>query len=281
MKFRYLYFLFAIAFIGANVMSFSSGPARSGLLDRTGSPVAGNNGNFCQDCHNGGSFDASVAIELLDGGTPVSSYVAGQTYTVRISVNAGAGTPSGYGFQSVIMNANNQSVGTYGTAPTGTGIQALSGRSYFEHRSRRTDNVFEIEWTAPAAGTGTLNIYAAGVATNANSNTTGDSPAKSSLELAESTGPVSTDNLFAEQVGITVLGNPIEDNLQLKMDSEMSFDGVFQLVAGNGKVVLNQNEKVANGTQYFRFDVSDLSTGLYYLRVANGEGQKVVPVMKR
>jgi hypothetical protein len=183
MKFKYLYFFFILAFAGANFMSFSSGPARSGNIDRTGSPLAGNNGNFCMDCHGGGNFDASVNIELLDGDTPLNAYVAGQAYTLRITVAAGAGMPGGYGFQSVILDENNQSVGTYGTPPTGTGIESLSGRDYFEHRSRRSENVYEIEWTAPEAGTGTLNVYASGVAVNSNGSNSGDSAAKNSLEL--------------------------------------------------------------------------------------------------
>lgn len=281
MKFKYLYFLLAIAFAAANVMSFSSGPARSGNLDRTGSPLAGNNGNFCSDCHGGGNFDPSVSIELLDGDTPQSAYVAGQTYTLRISVAAGAGMPNGYGFQSVILDENNQSVGTYGTPPTGTGVQGLSGRNYFEHRSRRTENMWEIEWTAPDAGTGTLNIYAAGLAANSNGANTGDSPAKSSLELTEETGPTSTADLFADQLDVTVLGNPVQDNLQLMLQSEKTFEGTFQLIAASGKSVFVRNATVGQGQQYLAFDITDAAPGLYYMRISNLEGQKVLPVIKQ
>jgi hypothetical protein len=279
MKFKYIYISFSVLLGLVTMFSYSSGPARSGLFDRTGSPVSGINGNFCAECHSSGSFDPTVEIQLSDGTGAVTKYVPGNTYTLQVKVVAGTGTPDGYGFQSVILDGNNQSVGTFGSAPNGTGVQTLSNRQYFEHRSRRPDNTFEIEWTAPAAGTGDVSIYAAGIASNANSQQTGDGAAKTSLTLNEDDGAsVNTNSPFSFSADL--LNNPVENEMVIDLENNVAAKYQFRMMSLNGQVLLSEVENIQAGNQLQRFDVSGLTPGMYLMAIENGLERKMLKVVK-
>jgi hypothetical protein len=67
----------------------------------------------------------------------------------------------------------------------------------------------------------------------------------------------------------------------LDLEAANGFDGIFQLITPSGKTVINQNQEITQGQQFISFDISNLSAGLYYLRISNGSGQKVVPIIKQ
>lgn len=152
---------------------FSGGAGTGGLGDRTGGPLAS---GTCATCHSGSFYSTLATIQLLDGtGSPVTSYTSGQSYTIRTTVVAGSGSPSGYGSQTVALTSANANAGSMTSATTPfTQIVTVSGRNYMEHLNPSVTGVFEVSWTAPVAGTGDVTLYGIGLAINGNGGTSGD-----------------------------------------------------------------------------------------------------------
>lgn len=177
-----------------------------GVGDKTGGPLST---GTCADCHSGGNFSPSVSMEVLDGNNnPVTDYVPGNNYTVNISVTAGAGAPSGYGFQAVALDGANAQAGTFGTPTTSNSQISNSGSiQYIEHSGASSSGVFSYPWTAPASGTGNVVFYYMGLAVNGMGNTAGDSPTSpGTITLTESATPQACNtpsNLTATGISAT------------------------------------------------------------------------------
>ncbi len=176
MKFKFIYILAMATFAYLVFSSRSAGPANAGIGGRTGAPSEG----LCSNCHSGGAAP-SLSIQLLDGGNPVTSYTAGQSYTLRVTVGGG----TRYGMQAVALNSSNTNTGTL-SAPSANGrISAASGRSYLEHNNTSVSGVFTATWVAPTSGTGNVTIYAAGLNADGTGGTGGDGTSSSQLAITE------------------------------------------------------------------------------------------------
>ena len=189
MKFRFIYALLLLVLALFVLQSRSSGAAATGLGDRTGSPLSGGAG--CS-CHGGASYAPSISVEVKDAfSNPVTEYQPGQSYTIEYTVSAASGSPGGFGFQSVAisnqasaLNAGNM----ISTVTVNTRISSFNGRQYAEHNGVNNAGVFIINWTAPAAGFGTVNIHSRGIAVDGFGSTGGDQQTASVLlSLTEAT----------------------------------------------------------------------------------------------
>jgi hypothetical protein len=171
MKLRLLFVLFSCGLAWFVLSSRSGGLAAAGNQDRSGSPVSSGQ---CSNCHSGGSFNAQASITVRDGGgNAVTSYIPGNSYTIELVIS-GSGA-NGYGSQLSVLDASNNNAGTFGSAITSnTQVSTLFGRSLLEHSGISASGVFQANWTAPSAGTGTITLYANGIAVNGNGGTSGD-----------------------------------------------------------------------------------------------------------
>ena len=210
MKKKFILIPFIGVLLYVLLSSYSEGPAITAGIEGTGAT-----GSAGCSCHNASSTSSTtVSIQLLSGGTPVTTYVPGNTYTIQIT---GTQTSSSltlprFGFQLMVVKSSGAgsgsavSTGTFGTAPSGTHTYSLSGRTIFEHYNggspgaisattgsggSGTTYVESISWTAPAAGTGSVVIY--GVINAVNYNGTDDAGDKwnnNSLTICESVGSI-------------------------------------------------------------------------------------------
>lgn len=184
--------LFAGASLFFLFSSNSNGRATQANTGNTGAP---GETTICSGCHSGGNFGTiTPTIQVFQQGTttPVTAYVGGTTYDIRFTVSASMGSPGGYGFQMTCLTspANNPLGGYSNLGPnvkqklvtTGT----YMGRTYVEHNGVGSINQFDMSWTAPAAGTGTVKFYAAGNCVNLSGSTSGDKAASTSFTLPES-----------------------------------------------------------------------------------------------
>jgi SprB repeat/Secretion system C-terminal sorting domain len=188
--------LLSLLFAGASLFFlFSSNSNGRATQANTGNTGAPGETTICSGCHSGGNFGTiTPTIQVFQQGTttPVSAYVAGTTYDIRFTVSASMGSPGGYGFQMTCLTspANNPLAGYSNLGPnvkqklvtTGT----YMGRTYVEHNGVGSINQFDLSWTAPAAGTGTVKFYAAGNCVNMSGSTAGDKAASTSFTLPES-----------------------------------------------------------------------------------------------
>ena len=145
-------------------------------LRKTGGPTS--NGT-CANCHGTGDNigDGSFSI------TAPSSYVPGQVYPITVTLQDPG--QSRWGFEAtVIKNSDNSMGGTIASSTTLTGTGVSSGITYIgQTTGTGGDGTFagtangpvnwSFNWTAPAAGSGTVTFYVAGNAAN-NSGTPDD-----------------------------------------------------------------------------------------------------------
>jgi hypothetical protein len=165
----------AISFIMISSSGGRAGAANSGNTGAPGEP----GGQKCGSCHTGGAFgpiSETLLITAPGSTTPIEAYVPGQTYEVTLTVNS-SGSPAGFGFQMTSLDASNQEAGNWSLPATNVQIETASlvgGRTYVEQKGVGTNNVFRVNWTAPAAGAGLVSFYHAANAVNGNSATGGD-----------------------------------------------------------------------------------------------------------
>jgi hypothetical protein len=146
-------------------------------MDRTGSPIA--NGLNCGSCHSGAFNNVTLTLRVKDsGGTIVTSYIPGDTYTVEFDLASNFGFARG--FQAVALTGTNAQAGTFSSPQTNTQISTIGTRQYVEHSSPALSSgtfVFITSWTAPVIGTGSVTIYSDGIVGNNDNSTAGDDPA--------------------------------------------------------------------------------------------------------
>lgn len=262
------------------LLNNAAGPGTVQNEDRTGSPLGS---ATCANagCHSGPAFSPSIAVQLLKNGTDVSVYEPGESYTLKITTTAGTGTPSRYGFQTVALtDTNNVDAGVFGSAPAGFKKLTLNNRTYVEHSSPRTNNSFEIEWTAPAAGTGDVRFYAASIAANANTSSSGDGTASltSPLTISEmSVGLLSPQALLD---AFEVMPNPVGETLTFKATCKQSGDYSLQLVQLSGQALRQQRINLAAGENIQTLDLGNLPAGVYSLIISDGNKLSATRVVK-
>ena len=221
-------------------------------------------------CHDSGAFDPTVSVEVLTGGVPISGYEPGASYEVRVTVTAGSGTPSSYGFQVVGLNANDDEGGEWAFFPAGGQqlVQFASGVTYMEHATPSTSNVFTTTlWDAPAAGGGDVTFYVGAVATNGNATPVGDGGATASITLSE--GFMTGTNELEKSLGFSVFPNPTEEMINLKINSLNSGSVNMRISDVAGKMIRNEKLDLNQGENIKQIDISNLNNGLYLIFLSN------------
>ncbi|GJM35519.1 MAG: hypothetical protein DHS20C18_45200 [Saprospiraceae bacterium] len=272
MKFSYIYSFFALCVGAFFLLNNALGAAEIQGEDRTRSPLSGN--TSCQTCHNSGTFSPTIAVEILDGSEMVSNYQPGKAYTLKVKITPTNGSPIRYGFQAVaLMGDDNVNAGSFSTPPSGIQVITLNDRDYAEHSTpNTTDGNFEIEWVAPAAGSGPVRFYSSGNAANGNGTSGGDGGVtlQTPLTLEESvtSGVFGTAALFVQ---MTVAPNPVQEQLTLSINNPAS--GNFQLAIRSldGRLLQKRQMDIPAGQQNIPLDVSDLNSGLYLLQLTDGQ----------
>ena len=185
--------------------SYSSGPALVGGIDGTGATTTAG----CS-CHTSATT-TSVAIELdTAGGTAVTHYVAGGSYTIKITgTNTSTTSLPKFGFQVAavkLAGAGTSSAVNAGTLAS-TGLPAFCQNSvagsvnFIEHTaainattgtggSGTTYVVSSIPWTAPIAGTGSVKLYGVINAVDGTGGSGGDKWKNTNVTITELTAPV-------------------------------------------------------------------------------------------
>jgi hypothetical protein len=277
MKFKNIYTVAAILSLFVLLQSRSGGPATQANLRVTGAPNEGTCGN--NTCHTAGSFNPSVTIELLEGDNLVAKYDPGKTYTLRVTTAAGTGSPTRFGFQAVSLTASNAQAGDWGTAPMGLTIDEVANKKYIEHSAPQTTGVFEMPWVAPIAATGKVTFYASGLASNNNTQTSGDGSASGSLEVEENTTS-STSELGKEIAKVEVLPNPVSDVLNLRITSRSAGYHKLRIFDAAGNIVKTAPTDLQVGRNTATVPVGELAPGLYLVQLCGDGHMAAVQMVK-
>ena len=183
-----------VLFVFVGLVSVLLSSYRSGYAAQAGGDGTGATGSSGCSCH---GFSSSIAttVELDSAGVPVTTYIPGMAYTVKIAATNGTtSTLSSFGFQVAVVQSTNAGTsgavgaGTWGSMPTNVQLTTAANSGLpmdlVEQSSRiaatsgsggnGTTYVESIPWTAPASGTGSVVIYGVMNAVNGNGSSSGD-----------------------------------------------------------------------------------------------------------
>jgi Reeler domain/Secretion system C-terminal sorting domain len=271
-----IFIAFTAILFGASEMRHPGGRARMFQDDNTGRPGA--NGT-CGNCHGGGAFGTVRPLVTVqdDTGMPVSSYVPGAQYTVNVSIISTITIPNSYsGFQCVAVKSANNSTqaGSFQAFSANMWVSAAQNRQYAEHRNPSPSNNFSFYWTAPAAGFGSVTLFATGLMVNNTGSTQGDSPSEGvQVTLTENTVGIETAKNKLD-LSLKINPNPVTNslNLYLKSKNENAFD--FKITDVAGRVFAQKALSLPQGEAVYTHDVVDLPKGYYIVSLTqNGKSE--------
>lgn len=305
MKLKHLSFAVFLGAFSLLLSSYQAGYTNGSTGDcRTGavSATVGCGGGGCHST--GATTGITITVELDSAGVPVTSYHPGASYTVKmVATNTTSNNLPVFGFGLSSVTA--AGAGTTATHQAGTWSSSLPNgvqnsielstalTTVIEHQvqlpktsgtgTAGTTYVESIGWTAPAAGTGAVKLFAVinaadgdGQATGADkwNNTSTTIVEAGTTAIAEIAADLGTVNAYP-----TLMSNTLTTAFDLRQDAKVSID----LLNLNGQLVrtLLSGEAMATGTQARTFGVSDLSAGIYFVRVQAGDHTAVSKVVKQ
>jgi hypothetical protein len=161
----------------------------NGRAGKTGSP-----GELtCNDCHGDYAPNTGGGTITLTGVS--GTYTPGTTYNLSLTISRTGSTVFGLGVEA--LNSGNANAGTWVItnsaetqlkSATVSGISRQSVVHQLDGGATSNSHTFNFNWTAPAAGTGTVTMYYSGIAGDHDGNETGDYTYNSSLVLTEAGG---------------------------------------------------------------------------------------------
>ncbi|MGB1003377.1 MAG: T9SS type A sorting domain-containing protein [Salibacteraceae bacterium] len=250
-------------------MSASGGVADVQNKDRTGSPVSDVN---CTQCHASGANFSTAALMQLTGpsGSPVSEYLPGEKYSLLVNIQS-TGSNS-HGFQVTGLLGDNSKAGTCVAQSTNTQITPLNGKWYFEPTDVVMGGSYEMEWTAPSSGSGTVTFYGSALTVNGNGTTVGDEYVNiPNLVIPEGipNGVAELNNFFE----INAYPNPVTSVITVSTNSPMNGVEVIDI---SGKTVYSEPSTGVKKT----FDIGGFVNGIYLLKVTTTEGLVTTRIVK-
>lgn len=260
-----VFYLLALLGIGILWSSNARGPGAAQSADRTGSPLSS---DACVACHQGGDFGATMQAQLLKGMDTIRAYEPGESYTLKIEIKADGA--SGYGFQAVMLDSMLGSVGTYEeSTPAGMAMVTVDGRTYIEQNQTSTVGTFEIEWTAPQAGTGPVTLYAGGNAANSNSSPAGDDTDTISVIFEEELTSSLTDIVQADDISLyPTLAN---DFVKVSWTRDLETQAI-SLHDLNGRQLQSYQSTQLGVDESVQLNTATLNSGYYLIYVRTNKG---------
>ncbi len=235
----------------------------------TGAPAAASGGpaEGGATCAQGGchSGSAVAGATFMSTDIPTEGYTPGTQY--NITVNMPSSGKKGFMFSA------QDSVGNFkGTTAAGT-TSHLFSTNYVTHNTQNTSNpgVWTFKWTAPAAGTGKVNLHAA-FAINTTSTKT--------QVIAVNEKLASGLNELAQQIGLKAYHNTTEQVLNLAFNLNNNQAVKVQLLNLNGQVcntIFDGNMQA--GAQTLSAATTAQNAGVYLLEIQLGNKAAYQKVM--
>ncbi|MBK8920692.1 MAG: T9SS type A sorting domain-containing protein [Saprospirales bacterium] len=289
MKLRLVYLLFFGALLTVVLAANKNGRASEAKKGNTGAPGDETNANgsprTCTYCHFGAAGPV-VFIHLLNAiGDTVTQYLPGQQYTARVSIQNSNSNLTGYGFQMIALRAAD-STDLHGFSDPGNNTvnnyklaTIANGRTYAEHDNVSASTQFNVVWTAPQAGAGSVTFFAAGNAVNRNGTTSGDGASSGMLQIQEGLASATTQ---AEEhpVRLNVWPNPVAQTARMEIVAEQAEEYRFRVFDCAGRVVWQSARQLPPGRFMLDVPVAGWTPGIYFLEATTGTARRLVKVLK-
>ncbi len=278
MKFKVLYSILGLAFAASLFMGNANGPAANGNGNVSGAVA----GNTCGTCHGAVNPNATTNIQLEDSqGNFVTEYTPGAVYRVFIGLGLNGTSAPNTGFQATVRNSDNSNTaGTIALAPNSVGIRIINGLA--EHSQKNTVNgTFSFQWTAPAAGAGSVQIFANGVLSNNNNLNSGDAVAPVASVTITEAGAIGVNETATLRVEPYLFPTRAESELNVRFTAAHDMEYTMEVVSVMGQLLSSQTVRVGSGEQTQTMNVAELAQGMYFLRLRTAHSvEAVLPFQK-
>ncbi|MEI8280022.1 MAG: T9SS type A sorting domain-containing protein [Bacteroidota bacterium] len=203
----------------------------------------------CGSCHGSSNTNTlTIAFELDSAGTPVTSYKAGMSYTLKmIGTNTGTFTCPYFGFEMSTVNATNGQAGTFTGIASPYRTRTSGSITYAEQSSpinassgsggNGTIYTATTSWTAPAAGTGTVRVFGVINAVNGTGGTSGDYWNNASASFTEEVISASVENMTTSTP--IIFPNPVVSDLHINTQTACQ----ISILDMNGKLIESFNSE--------------------------------------
>ena len=248
-------------------------------------------------CHGSAASSTvtSTTIIIDSAGTPVTVYHPGVTY--RVSLAAGTAATSGltkFGFQlSASKVSAAAQAGSWVTAslPASSTIDPMGAFDVVRHTAPKNDSVIlagaafvypvSLQWTAPAAGTGSVKFFGVINAVNSNTNADGgDLWNSTSTTITEYVDHTSVSEVAAK-VAISTFPNPVTSSFTLQLSNAAAGTYGVQVMDINGKIVVKQTVEVSGNTASSTINLSNFAAGRYHVVVEKDGVRTVKAIVKQ
>lgn len=238
----------------------------------------------CAGCHNDGVFNPIISISVLDtGDLAITHYTPGRLYTARVTINASGTNLFGYGFQMIALRdtGNIDLDGFSDVNPNNYKIATISnGRTYAEHANISSSNTFNVRWTAPVAGTGSVTFYAAGNAVNGNGNDNGDGATSTALQLLENITLSDGGDVAQTAAALRVLPNPVDDMAQIQINLPNAGKYRLAVYQPSGKLQWMTEQNLPSGENTSTLNTENWPSGIYFVTITSPKYSKTVKILK-
>ena len=244
-------------------------------------------------CHNA-SATPGIAISILldSAGTMVNTYRPGMSYRIIVTgVNASVDTLPKYGYQlsaiSGTAGASGTQAGTFTDLPSMSAVSTVgvfsllgSTASIGSTGTGTTGamDTFSVGWTAPAAGSGTVTMYAVLCAANGNA-TAGNEDKWNKVSNAFTEMSTVGMNNIVSTIAINVFPNPVLNDLHVQVNNA---EGTYSicLYDMNGRLMEHQVVDTQN-LQCSVLPMAQYPMGIYQLIVSKNGAYTSLSVVKQ
>ena len=274
----------AFTLISASVLLLVQAINQQGFSDNTGAPAgrAGSpfdsGGLTCNTsgCHTG--LPLGTRSGWITSNIPVSGYTPGQTYT--ITATATSPTRIRFGFEITPQTTTGVTAGTSIITNTQqTKLAASPNTRWVTHTLTGTlasvagSKTWNFDWTAPAAGTGTVTFYGAFNCSNNSGTSLGDSIFTSQMVVQEntSTGIVSAEN---ESSSLLLYPNPASTYVNIAFSAQGTEEFTLNIYDSMGKRIWMAPVTQPDGKHNMTLNLENAGIhkkGIYFIEVTGAE----------
>ena len=263
--------LISLAFFALKASNFSPISVSSRQPLNSGGAGAGKTGapgeQNCTACHAGTAQDGTNEniLVVLDGTSPVTSYVPGQQYTVTLSMSS---NPTKKGFQATALTSANTMAGDF-SAGSNTQINTGNNRKYANHTissNSGSTTSWSWDWIAPVSGSGDVTFYVASNKANNNGADSGDLISLSQHTFVEQSSSSLEENAFNHQLLVywDEWSNSINISFELNASSKIGVN----IVDASGKSVYNTSEVDGEiGANLLQLPLFSMESGIYFVNI--------------
>jgi len=249
---KYYFFKFLLLLIPVSaILLMSASAGRNGSY--SGSP--GDGGNTCTQCHSGGSFNASLALQTE---VPPEGYELGATYSLNVEITSTSN--SKHGFQITAEKVSDGTkIGTF--IADGSSNQLKNGGTHVTHTATgNSQKIWNFNWKAPTTDVGEIKFYVSGLAGNG-SGAGGDQVVTTTSTTFNVLG-VSE----AKRLNFKMYPNPASERITIQLPSG-SNKAAVQFYDYLGRLALEKTISSRDNNNNNNIDVNNLSKGVYILKV--------------